>query len=739
MRSRDRAPIVAAVAALLLAGCAVSSTRSKATLAMKEGRYDDAIEHYEAIARLRPFDKGAQIELDEARRRASLDHLGAARRGVERGDLDAAAARVDLALKSFPKHPVAVELRDQVQESKARAWSGFLQAHRRLEEGDCLEALDAFDPLRAYVTALPELELARGRAITACAPPLRSKGEAMLERGAHDAARDLLLHADRLAPGDPKARELANRAGALADSRRAAAEGRALLATGDWKSAIPRFEAGRGPIEDPSSVVGLIEAKRIGSVTHFAAGAKALAESDLSVAVREFDSARGLALGQPELGRWIDQRDRVARRRLAAAYLARAERLEQKKLHGAALVYARLAVGLASDLKGATALENRMATESAKIARYRLGIIRPQNPMAAVGAARDVMLALESKLRQQLAGSTAEVVRDGPVHGWITGRIDRFVLTIAPPTVTEKEVEYVAGNIVETNPQLGPRMRAVGDARAEVRVLEMQIRKARLRQEELDRNASTTRAQSDVLWQRILTDNADRTRRGEPAANHPNHPLSGQYNQAKAASDRAKTEADANRAELQGLDSRVQGARTRFTNAQTALDTTPSTISTPSRRVYRYREVAASIEGQAGGEFAIPDGLTSRTLVTVVPDAKVEFTDVGIPGIPATGVKDDPLQLPDENQARRALVDAFVAQMLPQISDAARKHGDRFVSLAAGSDGDTALHYRVLAILANGGDPALLRRELSVSHGIDWDTRRPVLATLPALTRPDEE
>lgn len=730
------------VLALLLiattAGCAVSATRAKARDAMNEGRWDDAIEHYEAITRQRSFDEKTKIQLDEARRRAAIDHLGAARRAVERGDLDAASARVDMALKAFPKHPVALVLRDEVQAEKALAWSAFLQAHRRLENGDCLEALDAFDPLLAFAYALPELELARGRAVTACAPPLRAKGEAMLERGAHDAARDLLLHADRLAPGDPKARQLADRAGALAKSRRAAAEGRALLATGDWKAAIPRFEAGRGPVEDPSAVVGLTEAKRTGAVAHFAGGAKALAESDLSIAVREFDAARVLAMGQPELGRWIEQRDRVARRRLAAAYVARAERLEKKKLPAAALVYARLATGLARDFKGAAALEARMATESGKLARYRLGIIRPQNPMAATGAGRDVMLALESKLRTQLAGSTAELVRDGPVHGWLSGRIDRFSLLIAPPTVTEKEVEYVAGNIMETNPQLAPRMRAVGDARAEVRLLEAQIRATRGRQEDLDRRASSTRAASDVLWQRILTDNADRTRRGEPAANHPNHPLSGQYTQAKAESDRAKAASDANRAELQALDSRVQGARTRFSAAQKALDETPATVSTPQRRVYRYREVSATIEGQAGGEFAIQDVLTSRALVTVVPDAKVTFSDVGIAGIPATGVKDDPLQLPDENQARRALVDAFVAEMLPQLAEAARKHGDRFVSLATAADGDEALHYRVLAILAGGGDAAALRKELASSHGIDWDTRKPLLASLPALERPDE-
>lgn len=721
-----------------LAGCAISSTRSKATKAMKEGRYDEAVEHYEAIARVRPFEKRWEIELDEARRRAAIDHLAAARRGIERGDLDGATIRVDLALASFKKHPVAVELRERITVGKTDAWREFLAAHRRLEGGDCLEALESFDPLRAWAAILPELEVDRGRAVTACAPPLRAKGEALFERGAHDAARDLLLHADRLAPGDKRPREMAERAALLSASRRAAADGRALLGAGKWSEAIPRFEAGRGKVEFDAAVVGLIEAKRIGAVSHFASGAKALAESSLNVSVREFDAARTLARGQPQLGRWIDQRDRVARRRLAAGYLARAQRLEKKRLYGAALVYSRLAAGLAADLKGASPFEARMATESAKLARYRLGIVRPQNPMAATGAARDVMLALESKMREQLAGTTAEIVRDGPVHGVLAGRIDRFVLTIAPPTITEKEIEYVAGNAQETNPQLAPRMRAVGDARAEVRILEASIRKARVKQDELDRRAASTRSAADVLWQRILEDNNQRMKRGEPAASHPNHPLSSQYDAAKSASDRAKSDADANRSELQLLDTRLQGARTRFSAAQSALDATPSTISTPVRRVYRYREIAATIEGNAGGELTIQDVLTSRELVTVVPNAKVSFSDVGIPGIPATGVKDDPLQLPDEIQARKALVDAFVADALPKLAEAAKRHGDRFVSLAAASEGDVALHYRVLAILAQGGDAAALRKELAATHGLDWDTRKPVLASLPANEAPED-
>jgi len=730
--------VVVALIAAGLSGCAISATRSKAAKAMKEGRYDEAIEHYEAITKVRPFEKKWDIVLDEARRRAAIEHLGAARRGLERGDLDAAALRLDLAIVAFPKHPVAVELRDTVTTGKALAWSRFLGAHRRLEGGDCLEALEVFDPLRSWAFVLPELDVARGRAVTACAPPLRARGESLLERGAHDAARDLLLHADRLAPGDPKPRQLAERAAMLSASRRAAADGRALLAAGNWKDAIARFEAGRGRVEFDAAIVGLTEAKRTGAVSHFAAGAKALAESSLADSVREFDAARTLAMGQPELGRWIDQRDRVARRRLAAGYLARAERLEKKKLFGAALVYSRLAYGLAADLKGAGPLESMMATESAKLARYRLGIVRPQNPMAATGAARDVMIALETKLRDLLAGSTAEVVRDGPVHGVLTGRLDRFVLTIAPPVVTEKEIEYVAGNAVETNPQLAPRMRAVGDARNEVRDLELRIRKARTKQEELDRNASRKRAESDLLWQRILEDNNARARRGEPAANHPNHPLSSQYDSAKAESDRAKSDADANRAELQALDARVQAARGRYSTAQAALDATPSTISTPVRRTYRYREISATIEGRAGAELSIQDVLTSRELLTVVPDAKVVFTDTGIAGIPATGVKDDPLQLPDEIQARRALVDALVADAGPKLAEAARKHGDRFVSLAAASEGDVALHYCVLAILAQGGDAAALRKELVAMHGLDWDTRKPVLATLPANAAPEQ-
>lgn len=741
MRSLDpllRRLALAALIGAMLGGCAVSATRARGARAMKEGRYDEAVEHYEAVVAARPFEKKFQIELDEARRRAAIDHLGAARRGVERGDLDAAMLRLDLALLAYPKHPVARELRDRVQEGKTHAWSRFLSAHRRLESGDCLEALEVFDPLREYAFVLPELDVSRGRAVTACAPPLRAKGEALLERGAHDAARDLLLHADRLAPGDPKPRELAERAALLAASRRAAAEGRALLAAGKWKDAIPRFEAGRGPVETSAAVVGLIEAKRIGAVSHFAAGAKALAESSLAVSVREFDAARVLASGQPELGRWIDRRDRVARRRLAAGYFARAQRLQKKRLYGAALVYSRLAVGLAADLKGAAPLESRMSYEAAKLARYRLGIIRPQNPMAATGAGRDLMIALESKLREQLAGSTAEVVRDGPVHGVLAGRIDRFVLTIAPPTITEKEIEYVAGNTVETNPQLAQRMRAVGNARNEVRDLELRIRKARTKQEELDRRASATRASSDVLWQRILEDNNARTARGEPAANHPNHPLSSQYDAAKSESDRAKRDADANRAHLQTLDARLQAARSRFSATQSALDATPPTISIPVNRTYRYREISASIEGRAGAELAIRDVLTSRELVTVVPDAKVAFSDTGVAGIPATGVKDDPLQLPDELQARRALVDALVAESAPKLSEAARKHGDRFLSLAAASEGDVALHYRVLAILAQGGDGAALRTELVATHGLDWDTRRPVLASLPANTPPEE-
>lgn len=741
MRSLDplfRRLVIAALLGVMLGGCAISATRSRAAKAMKEGRYDEAVEHYEAIARVRPFEKQWDIQLDEARRRAAIDHLGAARRGIERGDLDAAVLRLDLALAVFPKHPVVLELRDRVQYGKAHAWSGFLSAHRRLEGGDCLEALESFDPLRAWAFALPELEISRGRAVTACAPPLRAKGEALLERGAHDAARDLLLHADRLAPGDPKPRELAERAAVLSASRRAAADGRTLLGAGNWKDAISRFETGRGPVETNAAVVGLIEAKRTGAVLHFAAGAKALAESSLNDSVREFDAARTLASGQPQLGRWIDQRDRVARRRLAAGYFARAQRLEKKRLYGAALVYARLAVGLAADLKGAAPLESKMTTEAAKLARYRLGIIRPQNPMAATGAGRDLMMALESKLREQVAGSTAEIVRDGPVHGVLAGRIDRFMLTIAPPTITEKEIEYVAGNAVETNPQLAQRMRAVGDARNEVRDLELRIRKARTKQEELDKRASGARSTADVLWQRILEDNNARTRRGEPAANHPNHPLSSQYDAAKAESDRAKRDSDANRAELQALDTRVQGARGRFSTTQAALDATPSTISTPVRRTYRYREISATIEGRAGAELAIRDVLTSRELVTVVPDAKVTFTDTGVAGIAATGVKDDPLQLPDEIQARRALVDALVAEAAPKLSEAARKHGDRFLSLAAASEGDVALHYRVLAILAQGGDAAALRKELVSTHGLDWDTRRPVLASLPANTRPED-
>ena len=738
LSSMTRRLLVAALLSAALGGCAISATRAKATKAMKEGRYDEAVEAYEAITKVRPFEKKWDIALDEARRRAAIDHLGAARRGLERGDLDAAALRLDLAIIAFPKHPVAVELRNEVTTGKAHAWSRFLGAHRRLEGGDCLEALEVFDPLRAWAFVLPELDVARGRAVTACAPPLRARGESLLERGAHDAARDLLLHADRLAPGDPKPRELAERAAVLSASRRAAADGRALLAAGNWKDAIARFEAGRGKVEFDAAIVGLTEAKRTGAVSHFAAGAKALAESSLADSVREFDLGRTLAMGQPELGRWIDQRDRVARRRLAAGYLARAERLEKKKLFGAALVYSRLAFGLAADLKGAGPLESKMATESAKLARYRLGIVRPQNPMAATGAARDVMLALESKLRDLLAGSTAEIVRDGPVHGVLAGRLDRFVLTIAPPVITEKEIEYVAGNVSETNPQLASRMRAVGDARNEVRDLELRIKKARVKQDELDRRAVSTRTKSDILWQRILEDNNARARRGEPAANHPNHPLSSEYDSAKSESDRAKSDADANRLELQNLDARLQGARGRFGTAQAALDVTPSTISTPVRRTYRYREISATIEGRAGAELAIQDVLTSRELLTVVPDAKVSFSDTGIAGIAATGVKDDPLQLPDEIQARRALVDALVAECAPKLADAARHHGDRFVSLAAAGEGDVALHYRVLAILAQGGDAAALRKELIATHGLDWDTRKPVLASLPANAAPQE-
>ena len=101
-------------------------------------------------------------------------------------------------------------------------------------------------------------------------------------------------------------------------------------------------------------------------------------------------------------------------------------------------------------------------------------------------------------------------------------------------------------------------------------------------------------------------------------------------------------------------------------------------------------------------------------------------------------MKDDPLQLPDELQARRALVDALVADAAPKLAEAARKHGDRFVSLAAASDGDVALHYRVLAILAQGGDAAALRKELVAMHGLDWDTRKPVLVTLPANAAPEQ-
>ena len=740
MRSRKPALAVLVTLALLgLAGsgCAVSATRAKAVRATKEGRFDEAVEHYDAIRRARPFEKKWEIALDEARRRAALDHLGAARRAVDRGDLDAAAIRADLALAVYPKHPVALELQYEIRSAKANAWSAFLMAHQRLEAGDCLEALEAFDPLRSWAFVLPELEVARGRAVTACAPPLRAKGEALLERGAYVNARNLLLHADRLAPGDPEPREMAARAAALAESRREAAEGRALLASGKWEDAIARFEAARGPEEVDAAVVGLVEAKRTGAVSHFASGAKALAESSLADAVREFQAARTLAAGQPELGRWIDQRDRVARRRLAAGYLARAERLEKKKLYGAALVYARLATGLAADLRGAAPLERRVTREAAKLGRYRVAVLRPQNPMAATGAARDVMLALESKLRSELAGSTAEIVRDGPVHGILSGRIDRFVLTIAPPTIAEKEVEYVAGNVIETNPQLAGRMRAVGAARAEIRMLESQIRKTRLRQEELDRRASSTRAQSDVLWQRILEDNNARMKRGEPAANHPNHPLSSQYDAAKAEADRAKSDADANRSQLQLLDGRLAGARGRFSTAQAALDATPATIETPVRRTYRYREIGAKIDGRAGAELIIHDVLTDRALVTVVPDAKVSFSDVGVPGLPGTGVADDLLELPDEIQARRALVDALVAESAPKLAEAARRHGERFLSLAKASDGDVALHYRVLAILAQGGDGQALRNELAESHGLDWDTRRPVLASLPTFPHPE--
>jgi hypothetical protein len=155
------------------------------------------------------------------------------------------------------------------------------------------------------------------------------------------------------------------------------------------------------------------------------------------------------------------------------------------------------------------------------------------------------------------------------------------------------------------------------------------------------------------------------------------------------------------------------------------------------RRTYRYREISATIEGRAGAELAIQDVLTSRELTTVVPDAKVSFSDTGIAGIAATGVKDDPLQLPDEIQARRALVDALVAESAPKLAEAARHHGDRFVSLAAASEGDVALHFRVLAILAEGGDAAALRKELIATHGLDWDTRRPVLASLPSNAKPD--
>ena len=81
MRSLERCRklVVVALIAAGLSGCAISATRSKAAKAMKEGRYDEAIEHYEAITKVRPFEKKWDIVLDEARRRAAIEHLGAAR------------------------------------------------------------------------------------------------------------------------------------------------------------------------------------------------------------------------------------------------------------------------------------------------------------------------------------------------------------------------------------------------------------------------------------------------------------------------------------------------------------------------------------------------------------------------------------------------------------------------------------------------------------------------------------
>ncbi len=137
---------VGIIAILLVMGCASSQLKEAESLA-KAGQWDQAIEHYKALAKERPFDKDIQKSLTETKVRAAEFHYKTGTRAL--GQEDAI-----MALREFKR---AIGLDPSRSEYHA-AFSEALdlkKAKESLHTGQKLESLGRIDEaMRAYEQAV---------------------------------------------------------------------------------------------------------------------------------------------------------------------------------------------------------------------------------------------------------------------------------------------------------------------------------------------------------------------------------------------------------------------------------------------------------------------------------------------------------------------------------------------------------------------------------------------------------
>lgn len=708
-----------------LAGCATAISRSRGNDALTEGRYTEAIEHYLDVLYADAEDEEALEGLASAREAAAQKLVAESDAARAAGDYGLAYRAADGAARVLPTDPAIPALVLELETEHRHALSTLARARRAVATGDCMSATALLEPLAGLSPTLPEVTDLDARARGTCVRHHLAEGDRQMTLSAYPRAAEFFRRALRYAPDSAEVRARIADAEAHVRARTLAAEGRETLHSGRWQTAMQTFEQALQKVKTFGPArVGLDEARRVGALEHLSVCAASIADRKFPDAVRACAGGLELARGFEQLTRHLTAHDWTARRRLAARHLARARRLTAGRLHGAALVYAKVASRLAPDLTGVPELMSELETATGDVAvyRYRLDRLGNRSGVGDVGAM--VQEALRSRLASGLSSGRAVEASGGRVHGVISGTVSRFEIAPTTPVTNRRKKRYFVATERYTNPVLGERMRSVGDAKFRLMEAEGELAAA----EAAQRRAYDALGAAD----RELNNARRAEPKPKPGTTSMPHPTK---RLLRAQSRRANAQLGVTTAQNR-VNSR-RGNRNRANQglrlSEGFLEATPPTLTRDHYADYDYEEVTMGVRATAAGKLTLRDVLVSKPLAAHTGQSSSQVTDVVREAFDPAGIKADGLSLPSDEDMRQRLVDGLAGSFAPPLIKAIAGHAERFTKLAAGSKGDLELHYRVLAIVAGAADKAAHAESVRQVSGLRWG---PGTLDLEALAAP---